>query len=285
MDIGLEVGPRPARRVELGGRPLTVAFADEGRTAVVANSLRDAVQVVDVPAGKLLRTIPLGAPPGEPSLARQGEALFYDAKRSHHQWFSCHTCHTEGHTSGQLFDTLNDESYGNPKLTPTLHNVTKTAPYTWHGWQKELTAAVEKSLTDTMFGAKPQPGDVPAMIAYLDTLTPAPNPHRPDGVRSEAAERGKVIFESKARCARCHKGELYTSDTNYDLKLGYDGSPFDLWNPPSLLGVWDRGPFMHDGRAETLEQLIEKQHVPEKLGGQALTAEERRDLVAFLKSL
>jgi cytochrome c peroxidase len=124
------------------------------------------------------------------------------------------------------------------------------------------------------------------MIAYLETLTPPPNPHRgKDGALSAAAQRGKTIFESKARCSRCHKGEFYTSDSNYDLKLGYDGSPFDLWNPPSLLGVWDRGPFMHDARAETLEQLLEKHHVPDKLGGQALTDEERRDLLAFLKSL
>jgi cytochrome c peroxidase len=243
------------------------------------------VQVVDVEAGKLLRSVPLGGPE-KPSLARQGEAIFYDAERSHHHWFSCHTCHTEGHTSGALFDTLNDDSYGNPKLTPSLFNVTKTGPWTWHGWQKDLGAAVEKSLTDTLFGPKPKAEDIQALLAFLETLTPPPNPHRgPGGELTASAQRGKALFESKARCVRCHKGALYTSEGNYELKLGYDGSPHDLWNPPSLLGVWDRGPFMHDGRAATLENLLDKHHLPEKLGGQALTAEEKRDLLAFLKSL
>src|SRR5205085_1272137 len=124
--------------------------------AAVANHLLDAVQVVDARAGKLVRTIPLGGP-AELSPERQGEALFYDARRSHNQWFSCHTCHTDGHTSLQKFDTLNDDSYGNPKLTPSLRNVTRTGPWTWHGWQKDLGAAVKKSMTETMFGPDPTP--------------------------------------------------------------------------------------------------------------------------------
>jgi cytochrome c peroxidase len=69
------------------------------------------------------------------------------------------------------------------------------------------------------------------------------------------------------------------------VKLDDDGSPFPLWNPPSLRGVADRGPFLHDGRAETLEDLLRLPHAPEKLGGQALTPQERSDLLAFLKTL
>ena len=64
-----------------------------------------------------------------------------------------------------------------------------------------------------------------------------------------------------------------------------DGSPFALWNPPSLRGVYDRGPFLHDGRADTLEEVLQFLHAPERLGGQALTLAERKDLVEFLKSL
>src|SRR5262249_49190972 len=153
------------RRVDLGGRPMKVAFKDK-RHAVVVNYLLDAVQVVDVEAGKLVRTTPLG-PPSRPGLARRGEALFYDARRSHNQWFSCHTCHVDGHTCGLAFDTLNDDSYGNPKLTPSLHGVTHTAPWTWNGWQKDLGAAGEKSYTQTMFGAKPTTEEVRAVVAFL----------------------------------------------------------------------------------------------------------------------
>jgi cytochrome c peroxidase len=268
------------RRVPLGGRPLAVQFVTDTNHAAVANYLLDAVQVVDVKAGKVARTIALGGP-SRPSLARRGEAIFYDAKRSHHDWFSCHTCHPDGHTSGRAFDTLNDDSDNNPKMSPTLRGVTKTGPWTWHGWQKSLPAAVEKSLTQTLWGKKPTADDVEAVVAFLGTLEHPPNPR----VRGEAAERGKALFQGKARCARCHQGEYYTSSLTYDVKLPPDGSAYDTWNPPSLRGVYDRGPFLHDGSAETLDELLRLPHAPEKLGGKALTAEERRDLVAFLESL
>jgi len=82
-----------------------------------------------------------------------------------------------------------------------------------------------------------------------------------------------------------HKGPHYTSENNYDVKLERDGSPYKLWNPPSLLGLHDRGPYLHDGRAATLEELLHKHHTPEMLGGEALTPSELADLIAFLQSL
>jgi YVTN family beta-propeller protein len=272
------------RRVPLGGRPLNLVFTPNGAQVVVANYLLDALQVVDVRAGKLKRTVALGGP-REASPARQGEALFYDATRSHNHWFSCHTCHVESHTCGLNFDTLNDDSYGNPKLTPTLRRVAHTGPWTWHGWQTDLGAAVTKSYTETMFGPKPTADEVKAVVAYLGTLDHAPNPHRPGGKLSESAQRGEKLLAGKARCARCHDGPDYTSKRNYDVKLESDGSPYDLWNPPTLRGLWERGPFLHDGRAKTLDELLRSHHSPEKLGGEKLSDAEREDLLAFLRSL
>lgn len=285
LDARLDLGDGKYRRLPLGGRPLAVQFVGESEWAVVANYLLDAVQVVDVKAGKLLRQVALGGP-ARPDLARQGEVIFYDAKRSHHQWFSCHTCHPDGHTCGLNFDTLNDDSYGNPKLTPTLRGVSHTGPFTWHGWQKELSQAVEKSLTETNFGPEPSAQEIKAVVAFLETLAHPPNPHRrPDGSRSEAAIRGQAIFNGKGHCNRCHQGEYYTAAKNFDVKLEADGSPFELWNPPSLRGLLHRRPYLHDGRAETLDDVIRSHHSPEKLGGEKLTEQERQDLIAFLKSL
>jgi DNA-binding beta-propeller fold protein YncE len=273
------------RRLPLDGRPLALAFLPGGSRAVVANYLRDALQIVDVRAGRIVRTISLGGPE-RPSLARQGEALFYDARRSHNQWFSCHTCHVDGHSCGLNFDTLNDDSYGNPKLTPSLHGVARTAPWTWHGWQKDLGAAVEKSYTQTMFGSKPTADEVRAVVAFLGTLDHPPNPHRvADNQLSVAAKRGEALFAGAAKCARCHAAPEYTSEHNYDVKLEEDDSPYRRWNPPSLRGLWQRGPYLHDGRAESLDELLQGPHAPEKLGGQALTPAQRRDLIAFLQSL
>lgn len=280
LDSTLDSTSGRFRRVMLGGRPLAVQFIDGSPQAVVANYLLDALQVVDVQTGELVRTIPLGGPK-ESSLARQGEAIFYDAMRSHHQWFSCHTCHTDGHTCGRAFDTLNDDSYGNAKLTPTLRGVTKTGPWTWHGWQQDLGAAVEKSLVDTLFGEKPSSDEVKAVLAFLGTLDHPPSPYVP----TQAAERGKAIFQGKANCVRCHQGETFTSRHTYDVKLEHDGSPFDRWNPPSLRGVFDRGPFMHEGKIDSLDEVLRGPHAPEKLGGKSLTPSERADLIEFLKTL
>lgn len=273
------------RRLPLEGRPLAMTFLPSTSLAVVANYLCDALQIVDVRAGRVARTIALGGPEC-PSPARQGEALFYDARRSHNQWFSCHTCHVDGHTCGLAFDTLNDDSYGNPKLTPSLHGVARTGPWTWHGWQQDLGAAVEKSYTQTMFGPQPTPAEVRAVVAFLGTLEHPPNPHRlTDNELTPGAKRGQVLFEGAARCARCHDGPEYTSEQVFDVKLEPDGSPYRRWNPPSLLGAWQRGPYLHDGRAATLDDLLQGPHAPEKLGGQALTPPQRRDLIAFLQSL
>jgi cytochrome c peroxidase/Tol biopolymer transport system component len=273
------------RRLALNGRPLALAFLHNGSQAVVANYLRDALQIVDVRAGRVVRTIALGGPE-RPSLARRGEALFYDARRSHNQWFSCHTCHVDGHTCGLAFDTLNDDSYGNPKLTPSLHGVERTAPWTWHGWQKDLGAAVEKSYTQTMFGPKPTAEEVRAVVAFLGTLDHPPNPHRlADNQLSAAAKRGQALFEGVAKCSRCHAAPEYTTEHVYDVKLEADDSPYRRWNPPSLRGLWQRGPYLHDGRVDSLDELLQGPHAPEKLGGQALTPAQRRDLITFLQSL
>src|SRR5262249_22486386 len=140
--------------------------------------------------------------------------------------------------------------------------------------------------TETMFGTRPTAEEARALVAFLQTLEEPPNPHRGKGGDvSAAARRGQALFSGKAKCARCHKGKYYTSESNYDVKLEADGSPYRRWTPPSLLGLYDRGPYLHDGRAGTLDELLRDHHAPEKLGGRKLTAGERRDLIAFLNSL
>jgi cytochrome c peroxidase len=280
LDPSLRGDDGKFRRLLLGGRPTGMAFRPGTPELAVANYLRDSVQLVDVRAGKVLREVALGGP-ARPGAARLGEALFYDARRSHHQWFSCNTCHPDGHTSGRSFDTLNDGGYGAAKLTPSLRGVSRTGPWTWHGWQKDLGAAVIKSYAETMFGRKPDKTEVRAVQAFLATLEHPPSPHPLDA----AARRGKALFEGKARCTSCHAPPEYTTPSNYDVKIEPDGTAYDKWNPPTLRGVWDRGPFLHDGRAATLDEVLEKWHAPEKLGRPKLTPAERRDLVAFLKTL
>lgn len=275
-------------RIPLGGRPMAVRFARDGKRVYVANYLLNAVQIVDLENRAVASTIELGGP-REPSLVRQGEAIFHDGQRSLDQWYSCHSCHYEGHTNSLVMDTRNDGRNGNFKTVLSLRNVTRTGPWTWHGWQKELEAAMNKSMTDSMLGKTPTADETRAIIAYLDTLQHPANPNRnADGSLSEAAKRGEQVFQgSKAGCARCHSGEYFTDGRIHNVGLGAATDAYRGFNPPSLLGVYDRVLFLHDGRSTSLEDVLRGPHNPKDVNGEGeeLTEQELKDLVAYLRSL
>jgi len=271
------------RRVSgLRGRPLGCVFRPDGKTLVVANALGNEVQVVDWDLGDVVRSIPLGGPK-EPTPARQGEKIFYDGTRSWHDWFSCATCHAEGHTNGGIYDTFNDGRYGNPKKTLSLRGVTKTGPWTWHGHQTDLRQALQGSFTRTMSKPKLNAQELDAVVAFLETNDFLPGPR---DLPAEAVRRGEAVFREKA-CHTCHVEPTYTSGDV--MKVGLE-SPDDVYkkgfNPPSLRGVSKRGPWLHDGRAKTLEELFAEHHRPSKLGGRPdFTPAELTDLLVFLRSL
>jgi YVTN family beta-propeller protein len=274
-------------RIELGGRPMGVAIADDNRTAYVANATRDAVQIVDIEQRQVLGEIATGAPDRESPVFR-GMEIFYDGRRSLDQWYSCHTCHYNGGINSRAMDTRNDGSELTFKTVLPLYHVTETGPWTWHGWQTDLPASVAKSFTDSMQGPPISDADTQAVVAYLETLRVPPNPFRQaDGTLTPAAERGRVVFESStAGCARCHHGEYFTDGAIHDVGLGSESDVYQGYNTPMLVGLWRKVRFLHDGRAKSLEALLTDHHAPEKVTGEgSLTEAQRRDLIEYLKSL
>ncbi len=274
-------------RVPLGGRPMGLRMAKDNRRVFVSNYLTSEIHEIDLETKKVARHIQLG-PVAEPTLARQGEAIFYDGARSLDQWYSCHSCHWEGGTNAVAMDTMNDGTIRTFKTVLSLKNVTQTAPWTWHGWQKDLEAAMHKSLTDTMLGPRPTRDDVAAMIAYLKALDSPPNPNRlADGGLSPAATRGKTLFESKrAGCSTCHSGPFFTDGKIHDVGLNSPKDYFQGYNTPSLVGIYNRVRYLHDGRAKTLDEVFNEYHKPQDLGeGDALDSAELKDLIEYLKSL
>jgi len=273
------------RRVPLGGRPLGVAFAPDGHSVIVANYLSNSLEVVDVDTAQATAVIPLGSAEKQ-SLARQGEAIFLDAERSFHHWYSCSTCHVDGHTNGSDFDTFNDGSYGTPKKTLSLRGVAQTGPWTWHGWQKSLRQLAHDSMTKSMQGEEPTDAELDAMLAYLGTLDFKPNPHRnPDGSLTAAAKRGEEVFKAKG-CDTCHAPPTYTTPAAYVVGLEAPEDAYRGYNPPSLRGVYNRSPYLHTSAAATLEEVLTEYHRPSKLTGKPdCTSAELADLIAFLRSL
>jgi DNA-binding beta-propeller fold protein YncE/cytochrome c len=291
MDGMLAADRKRFNRIPLPGRPLAVRIAADNRTAYVANALENAVQVVDLTERKLTRSIPLGglsaSDPNTP-LARRGEAIFYDATRCLEQWYSCHTCHFEGGTNAETIDTFNDGTTYTYKTVLPLYHVGETGPWTWHGWQTSLEESIVKSFDTTMRGKKPSADDTRALMAYMATLSPPPNPNRPaDGALSAAAERGKAVFNSeKAGCANCHSGPHFTDGELHEVGLGSKTDRYKGFNTPSLVGLYHKPRLLHDGRVRTLEELLTGPHNPAKVTGQGdLTPDERRDLIEYLKTL
>jgi cytochrome c peroxidase len=259
----------------------------DGRRAIVANYLLNSLQIVELQRRAIAQEISLGGP-DEPSVERQGAAIFYDAARSLDQWYACHTCHYEGGSNAVTMDTKNDGSYGTFKTVPGLYNVSQTAPWTWHGWQENLGAAVHKSITETMLGPEPTNDDVQAVVAFLQALPPPPNSYRnPDGSLSEAARRGELVFRGeKAGCSTCHQGREFTDNQLHDVGLGSPKDVYPTFNTPSLRFVSRKVRLLHHGRAQSLADVLGDLHAPQNVTGRGeLSADELADLIEYVKSL
>lgn len=285
IDRRLENDRKRFNRLELGGRPMGMAMADDSRTLYVANYVRNSIQVVDTQEKNVLDEIKLG--PSEPSLARTGMEIFYDGTRSLDQWYSCHSCHQDGGINSRPMDTMNDGSQMTFKTVLPLYQVHETKPWTWHGWQNDLDDAMHKSFTSTMLGKAPSESDKRALLSFLQTLEPPPNPFRSDGKLSEAATRGKAVFESpKAGCIDCHHGPKFSDGKIHDVGLGSPKDRYEGYNTPSLIGVYSKLRLLHSGRAKSLDRVVTDLHSPEKVNGEGdLTEQETSDLIEYLKSL
>ncbi|HEY3767824.1 MAG TPA: hypothetical protein VGN44_04055 [Candidatus Angelobacter sp.] len=106
------------------------------------------------------------------------------------------------------------------------------------------------------------------------------------------AELGQALFSGKAKCVTCHVPDLYT-EPGYSMhtpeEMGIDDfqssrSPTKMYRTTPLRGLWShqKGGFYHDGRFQTLDEVVSHydEHMQLKLSD-----DERKELVEFLKSL
>ena len=278
-EIALRSTPRqPFERLGVGRRPVAVAFDELEREAFVANQFDDSISVVNLKTLQVTHTISLG-PIGPLSDEDRGEALFYDARLSLDGWYSCHSCHTDGHSNGLLNDNFGDGSFGAPKRVLSLLGVNDTRPWSWNGSLSDLSTQIHKSIAITMQGEKQAtPENVRLLYAYLATLQPPPGIAAARGtIDAAAVARGKELFTNRD-CASCHAGPQWTSTETFDVGLT-DEHQQTQFNPPSLLGVSQRARWLHDNRAASLPEAI-RMHT-----AQTWKEQELRDLAAFLESL
>lgn len=263
-----------SRRVPVGNGP--EAMASDGERLYVANRLDDTVSVIDLESGQVTQTISLGPMP-RLTAEERGEKLFFDARLSHDGWLSCHSCHTAGHTAGLIVDTLGDGDYGAPKLVPSLLGTRDTQPWGWNGRMELLHQQIQQSFTTTMHGEPLSAKELEDIFAYITSLN-AP-PAMGDDPK-ELIALGKEVFAAKG-CVNCHAPPAYTTPVTVEVDL-VDEQGRNRFNPPSLRGVGHRRRFFHDGRARSLEDVLQK--VRHQLDD-PLMPKETEALLAFLRSL
>jgi cytochrome c peroxidase len=124
----------------------------------------------------------------------------------------------------------------------------------------------------------------------------------------EGAVRGMALFKGKARCILCHSGPNFTDNQFHNLGVPQVGPMKEdlgryavtraekdkgAFKTPTLRSIAETAPYMHDGAFKTLEEVIDfldsgggaNPNLSPLMKPLNLTAEEKADLIAFLKAL
>ncbi|MEM9291796.1 MAG: Ig-like domain-containing protein [Acidobacteriota bacterium] len=222
-----------------------------------------------------------------------GKRIFYhasDPRMSAEGYLSCATCHLDGAHDGRVWDfTGRGEGLRN---TTTLlgrggiaqGNVHWTAnfdeiqdfendirgPFGGSGFLDDGDFAVtEAPLGPAKAGLNQDLDDLALYVASLNRASLPRSPHRnPDGSLTNAALAGRSLFRSLG-CHRCHAGEQFTDSALGPTPKLHDvgtlrstsgsrlGGALQGIDTPSLLGLWNGAPFLHDGSAATLEEVFQ----------------------------
>lgn len=261
------------------------AIVMAGSTAYVANYFSDTVSRFDLRTAVVnAEPIPIGPKP-QMSTARKGELYFHDATLCLQGWQSCSSCHPGGgRVDGLNWDLMND-GVGNPKNTKSLLWAHKTPPAMSLGVRGTADDAVRAGLEHILFSRQPE-AVAAAIDEYLRSLQPVPSPFLAHGRLCPAARRGKLVFQ-KAGCAACHPPGLFTDLHQYDVgtRASFDGAD-DRFDTPTLVELWRTAPYLHDGSAATLRDVLTTPNPYDQHGKTSgLTGQETEDLVAYLLSL
>ena len=265
----------------LGPRALTII----GRKVYVANYFSDTLNIIDLDAPQSgIESISLG-PKREMDVVRKGEFYFHDATICFQGWQSCFSCHPgDARADGFDWDLLND-GFGNPKNTKSLLLAHKTPPVMSLGVRDTAETAVRAGIEHILF-TKQSDEVADSIDEYLKSLKPVPSPYLVHGKLSLAAKRGEKVFAS-AGCAVCHPLGLFTDLHQYDVgtRVACD-KPTDKFDTPTLIEVWRTAPYLHDGSAATMRDVVTTYNLHDEHGETSkLSQQEIDDLCAYVLSL
>lgn len=285
------------KRITTGANPKGLALSPNGKWLYVAEQLEDKIAVINTETLEKVSSIDLGGPK-RITVARQGRRLFNNASHTFQNQYACYTCHPDTHEDGLIY---NFAAMGrNMVNVMSLREIGDTPPFKWTGTNQSIYKQdgmrFSRFLTRTESFSYP---DLDALVAYIKTgIKQPPNlMYNRTGELTESQLRGKTIFyrdvdnlgkviPENNRCITCHTPPYYTNLKLADVGTLAATDDSTLFDTPHLNNIYASPPYLHDGRAETLEEIWTLYGKEDKHGRvNDLSKIQLNDLVGFLKTI
>ncbi len=286
------------KHISTGANPRSILITPDGQYAYVTNTLDDSLTVIDPALLEAVRRIDLGGPK-EMTQTRLGERLFNSAAITFRRQFSCHSCHPDGHIDNITYDIEADGIGLSPVDNRTLRGILDTAPFKWEGTNPSLSRQCGARLSVFFTRLAPfDPDELAAVDAYICTIPRPPNRYRlPGSPLTDAQRRGRGIFERtrtndgrvipvENRCVTCHFPPLYTDRRLHDIGTQHKTDRQGKFDTPHLNNIYDSAPYLHNGIANTLEEIWTRYNPNDRHGvTNDMTKDQLNDLIEYLKTL
>ncbi len=285
-------------RIPVGHNPRGVLLSNDAARLYVANRLDDNLSVIDTRTLRIAQTIDLGGPKTINPI-RRGERLFFTADYAFQGHFGCSNCHLDATIDGLQWD-LEPDGFGKDIVdNRMLENLAGTEPFKWNGGNPDMPTECGPRTEKYFFRSQSfNDHELTDLVTYVYSLPNRPNRYRlPNGELTPAQERGKAIFErtqtKNARpiprnnqCTYCHSGPKFTNQKQLDVGTGKATDRSPIIDVPHLLNVAYSAPYLHDGSAQSLEEIWTVFNPKDQHGvTNDLTKDELNDLIEYLKTL
>ncbi len=287
------------KRVSTGANPKGLTLSPDGKRLYVAEQLEDKIAVINTESLETIGSIDLDGPQ-RITVARQGRKLFNSAGHTFQNQYACYTCHPDNHEDGLVYNMESQNMGRNVTNTQSLREIGGTAPFKWNGKNQSVYKQDGMRFSAILTRTEPFNHDnLDALVAYITTgIKHPPNlMYNPNGKLTESQKRGKEIYDRSVdnfgmdipennRCITCHPPPLYTDLQMSDVSTLSDTDDPILFDTPHLHNIFSSAPYLHDGRAETLEEIWTVYGEDDKHGHvNDLTKMQLNDLIDYLKSL